>query len=124
MCPNCSLLLVEASSTGSADLLTAMQTAANLGADQISDSWSITATSSPFPTDLVTAAGSSAEAPAVFAASGDEGTDPLGEAEFPAALPTVTAVGGHGAHHDEQFKRSAGLLRVRMVRCRVGLCGQ
>ena len=94
VCPNCSLLLVEASSTGSADLLTAMQTAANLGADQISDSWSITATSSPFSTDLVTAAGSSAEAPAVFAASGDEGTDPLGEAEFPAALPTVTAVGG------------------------------
>jgi hypothetical protein len=94
VCPNCSLLLVEASSSGSADLLTAMQTAASLGANQISDSWSITATGSPFPTNLVTSSSASTATPAIFAASGDAGTDPLGEAEYPAGLPTVTAVGG------------------------------
>jgi hypothetical protein len=93
VCPNCSLLLVEASSTSSADLLTAMQSAANLGANQISDSWSITSTSSPFPTSLVTPNASGA-VPAIFAAAGDFGTDTLGQAEYPAALPTVTAVGG------------------------------
>ena len=93
VCPNCDLLIVEASGTDSADLLTAMQTAANLGAQQISDSWSITAPSSPFPSDLV-APNPNGAVPAVFAASGDDGADPPGEAEFPAALPSVTAVGG------------------------------
>jgi hypothetical protein len=94
VCPRCSILLVEASSTSAADLSAALQTAANLGANQISASWSITATASPFPTDLVTPTSPGAAVPSVFAASGDEGSDPLGEAEYPAALPTVTAVGG------------------------------
>ena len=41
LCPNCHILLVEANSTLSTDMTTAMQTAASLGAKQISDSWSV-----------------------------------------------------------------------------------
>ena len=41
LCPNCHILLVDATSTMSTDMATAMQTAARLGARQVSDSWSV-----------------------------------------------------------------------------------
>jgi subtilase family serine protease len=93
MSPTCSTLLVEASSSKSNDLQTAMQNAVNLGANQISDSWSVTATGPVFAANFLKAAPGAA-LPLVFAAFGDAGADPLGTAEYPAAPPTVTAVGG------------------------------
>ena len=42
ICPNCHILLVEASSSNESDLQAAMQTAARLHANQISDSWTLT----------------------------------------------------------------------------------
>ena len=94
VCPRCLLLLVETTSSASTDLLAGMQTAADLGANQISDSWSVTAPLSPFGVNFLHPARPGAALPAVFAASGDAGLDPLGQAEYPAALPSVTAVGG------------------------------
>ena len=47
ICPNCHILLVEAASSYDSDLDAAMQTAARLGANQISDSWTLTASRDP-----------------------------------------------------------------------------
>ena len=91
ICPNCNILLVEANSASTTDLQVAMATAAALGANQISDSWSVSAGGSPFSTNLVRGALST---PAIFAAAGDSGAITGTNAEYPAALPTVTAVGG------------------------------
>src|ERR1700761_4651451 len=41
LCPNCHIILVEANSTMSTDMTTAMQVAGALGAKQVSDSWSV-----------------------------------------------------------------------------------
>jgi len=43
ICPNCHILLVEASTASGPDLFTAEATAANLGANQISNSWGASA---------------------------------------------------------------------------------
>ena len=92
ICPNCNLLLVDANSAwGIDDLATAEQTAATLGADQISNSWSDSTTQPPggtftFPGVLTVAAG------------GDSGFDPSSVDgnvnEYPAAYPGVLAAGG------------------------------
>jgi hypothetical protein len=92
ICPNCNIDLVEATSDSAADLGTAMQAAAALGATQISDSWSIVSASSPFGSSIAHLLG--ANAPAVIAATGDAGAVASGENAYPAALPDVTAVGG------------------------------
>src|SRR5271165_1817114 len=86
LCPDCHLLLVEASSTAWPDMVTAMQTAAQLGARQISDSWSAVAASQP-PGQLAF------PGVAVIAASGDSGYVGSG-ADYPAAADGVTAAGG------------------------------
>jgi hypothetical protein len=86
LCPNCHILLVEAASTLWSDLVRAMQAAAQMGANQISDSW--TTTDSSQPPGQVTFPGV-----AVIAATGDSGFVSAGEA-YPAAAPGVTAAGG------------------------------
>ena len=86
-CPDCKILLVEANSATDADLGTAVNTAASLGASAISNSYgggedsSVTAASSQYydhPGILVTAS------------SGDQAYG----AEFPATSQYVLAVGG------------------------------
>jgi hypothetical protein len=87
LCPNCRILLVEANSTMSTDMTAAMQTAAALGAKQVSDSWSV---SSSAPV------GGSYTLPGVdvVAASGDHGYPGAGVDNYPAAFAGVTAAGG------------------------------
>jgi hypothetical protein len=87
LCPNCHILLVEANTTSLSDMDTAMATAAGAGARQISDSWSVAA-SSPIP-GTYTFPGV-----AVVAATGDTGYDGPGWDAYPAAFPGVTAAGG------------------------------
>jgi subtilase family serine protease len=87
LCPNCHILLVEANSSSSLDLVSAMHTAQSLGARQISDSWSVSAAGVPFSNFSFPGA-------AVIAATGDDGTLAPGTDSYPAALPGVTAAGG------------------------------
>ena len=87
VCPRCQILLVEANSDSFSDLEAAMQTAANLGADQISASWG--GVSSGVPSVFRTFSGV-----ATVAAAGDTGYVGPGEDSYPAALPGVTAAGG------------------------------
>jgi hypothetical protein len=91
ICPNCHILVVETQANTPADMATAEQTAARLGANQISNSWGIALPSgqtAPFDTSFAPAG------TAVVAAGGDSGF--LGDAtsELPASLSDVTAVGG------------------------------
>ncbi len=87
ICPNCHILLVEASSIELSDLAQAQATAAALGATEINDSWAI-GYSSPV-SDTLTFPGI-----AVVASSGDSGYDGSASMPYPAALPGVTAAGG------------------------------
>ena len=87
ICPNCHILLVETNSSLLTDLEAGMETAASLGADQISDSWF--GTSGTVPPMFHTFAGI-----ATVAASGDYGYPGAGQDNYPAALPGVTAAGG------------------------------
>ncbi|MEW2619326.1 S53 family peptidase [Streptomyces sp. NPDC048106] len=87
VCQDCHILLVEADSVGEADIAAAENTAARLGATEISNS---------FGEDegygmLAYASAYDHPGVAITAASGDSGfTVP----KFPAVLPSVTAVGG------------------------------
>jgi hypothetical protein len=96
ICPNCNILLVEASDTAQ-DLSVADQEAATLGAEQISDSWTISTTSAPANVPFTSAG------VLTVAAAGDDGylpyTDPNnGQVSslnnYPAASPDVLAAGG------------------------------
>jgi hypothetical protein len=87
LCPNCHLLMVEASSTSWEDLVTAMRSAASLGADQISDSWTSLSVGTP-PGQLQFPGVS------VVAATGDDGYIGSLANNYPAALPSVIAAGG------------------------------
>jgi subtilase family serine protease len=86
ICPKCHILLVEASSNSNADLYTSENTAARLGATEISNSYGGSESSSDPSSD------SNFDHPgiAITASSGDGGYG----VEFPAASPYVTAVGG------------------------------
>ncbi len=93
LCPNCHIILVEARSASEADLAQAMSEGVKLGANQLSNSWSIVSTT-PL-TDRFTWSGV-----ATVAATGDYGYhdhldpyNPPGDA-YPAAAPGVTAAGG------------------------------
>jgi len=87
ICPRCNILLVEANSNDSADLLSAQAEADALGANQISDSWG-GAANSPSTGDYTF------PGVATVASAGDGGyLGPL-ENQYPAALPDVTAAGG------------------------------
>ncbi len=87
VCPNCHILLVEANSEKFSDLQAAMQTAANLRANQISASW--WGMANGVPPGFSTFSGV-----ATVAATGDAGYPGPGENNYPAALPGVTAAGG------------------------------
>ena len=87
MCPRCKILLVEANTTSWSDMQAAVSTAASIGADQISVSWSSPAASPP--------AGSfTFPGVATVAATGDFGYTGVGQDNYPAAYADVTAAGG------------------------------
>jgi len=85
-CPNCHILLVEANSASTQDLATSVNTAASLGANEISNSYggAESATETQFAADY--------NHPGVIitASAGDNGFG----AQVPAAYNTVVAVGG------------------------------
>ena len=85
ICQNCKILLVEASSNSFANLAAAVDTAARLGATQISNSYG----GSEFSSEAIDA---SFDHPgiAITASSGDSGYG----ADYPASSPYVIAVGG------------------------------
>jgi subtilase family serine protease len=86
ICPNCHILLVEANTSSFNDLAAAVDTAARLGANAISNSYG----GSEFSSE--TSAQSHFNHPGIMitASSGDSGYGP----QFPAASRYVTAVGG------------------------------
>lgn len=88
LCPNCNILLVEANSNNITDLRAGMQTAATLGADQISDSWT-SKVSNRVPPGTYSFPGV-----ATVAGAGDDGYPGAGTDDYPAAFPGVTAAGG------------------------------
>jgi subtilase family serine protease len=86
VCPSCHILLVEATSASDADLAASVDEAATLGATEISNSYGGSEASSE------TAENADYTHPgiAITASAGDSGYG----VEFPAAAPSVTAVGG------------------------------
>jgi subtilase family serine protease len=105
ICPNCSILLVEASSSSLVDLGTAVNTAASLGATQISNSYG----GSEYSTETSDESYYNHPGVAVTVSSGDAGYG----VEFPAASRYVTAVGGttltqSGGSWDETAWSGAG----------------
>ncbi len=92
LCPNCKIVLVEASSASETDLHDADAAAATPppagpGASQISNSWT---DSAPLPIGDSYAFANAA----VIAATGDHGYVDDGDDPYPAAFPGVTAAGG------------------------------
>ena len=87
LCPNCHIMLVEASSANSTDLSAAMATAAAKGANQISASWTIAVNgilSGAYVFPNVS----------TVAATGDAGYLGTTFDNYPAAFSSVTAAGG------------------------------
>ena len=87
-CPNCHILLVEASSASNANLATAVNTAASLGANEISNSYGggeTGATNSAYNHAGVI----------ITASAGDSGTG----AQQPCSYSTVVCVGGTNLQH-------------------------
>jgi subtilase family serine protease len=86
ICPNCHILLVEATSNLTRDLIVAENTAAALGANAISNSWGADESSNELNQDAFFNHPGSA----ITASSGDSGFG----VSWPAASRFVTAVGG------------------------------
>ncbi len=86
VCPKCHILLVEATSNSFANLSTAVDEAATLGATQISNSYG----GSEYSTETTDQSHYNHPGIAITASSGDNGYG----VEFPAASQYVTAVGG------------------------------
>jgi len=86
ICPNCKILLVESASSSVNDLVAAVDTAARLGADVISNSWVV----KEFRGETSLDWHFNRPGIAITAASGDTGYG----VNWPAASPNVTAVGG------------------------------
>jgi subtilase family serine protease len=86
ICPNCKILLVEATSASDSDLATAVNEAAALGATEISNSYGGSEASSETSEN----AAYTHPGIAITASAGDSGYG----VEFPAAAPSVTSVGG------------------------------
>lgn len=89
ICPNCKILLVEASSSSLTNLAAGVRTAARLGAKEISNSYG----GSEFSSELSETYAAPYNQPgiAVTVSSGDNGYGSFG---FPAALSSVITVGG------------------------------
>ncbi|WP_329560889.1 S53 family peptidase [Kitasatospora sp. NBC_01266] len=96
-CPNCNILLVEASSASTQDLGTAVNQAVALGAKFVSNSYGGSESS-----DEVNADSSYYNHPgvAITASAGDSGYG----VEYPAASPYVTAVGGTSLTQDSSAR--------------------
>ncbi|HEY5197198.1 MAG TPA: hypothetical protein VIJ51_09250 [Solirubrobacteraceae bacterium] len=92
ICPNCKILLVEATSTSYTSLGTAVNEAAKLGATEISNSYGGSEFSGEASTGATYYAHSGVD---VTVSSGDDGYG----VEFPAASQYVTAVGGTTLSH-------------------------
>ena len=109
LCPNCHIILVEASSSSNADMSAADAEAAALGANVISDSWA-EGSQQPYP-GTFTFTGV-----ATVASAGDTGYMSPYWYAYPAALPGVTAAGGTTLRrtHDRDPHR-ARLQRGRVV---------
>src|SRR3954454_762069 len=86
VCPSCKILLVEATSNLSSSMCAAEDTAARLGATEISNSWGGGESSSETSEDVHF----NHPGAAITVSSGDSGFGP----EYPAASRFVTAVGG------------------------------
>jgi subtilase family serine protease len=86
VCPNCKILLVEANTNLNSDLYTAVDTAARLGANAISNSYGGGESSSETSDDVHF----NHPGAAITASSGDDGYG----VSYPAASRYVTAVGG------------------------------
>src|SRR5262249_10020146 len=86
ICPNCNILLVEANSNSFANLAAAVDTAASLGANVISNSYG----GQEYSGEVADEAHFNHPGIAITVSSGDSGYG----AEFPAASQYVTAVGG------------------------------
>jgi hypothetical protein len=93
-CPDCHVLLVEGDSASSPSLATAENAAVALGANAVSNSYSIGENNGFVPTEGVLAFAAAYDHPgvAITASSGDTGYEL--SAPFPADLSTVIAVGG------------------------------
>ncbi len=85
ICPNCKILLVEAASSGIADLSTA-ERYATTHADDVSNSWSGNEGTKTYDGAYTSSCG------AITAATGDAGHNAT--AQWPAILPNVIGVGG------------------------------
>jgi len=85
MCPNCKILLVEATTASNANLAAAVDEAAKLGANEISNSYGGSESGSTTYESHYNHPGI-----AIEASSGDSGYG----VQFPASSPHVTAVGG------------------------------
>jgi streptogramin lyase len=101
-CPRCHILLVQATESSFADLGEAVNTAARLGATEISNSYGAAEESCGATHCEEYAADYHHAGTVVIASSGDSGYDNHYEASaspsFPATLPFVVAVGGTGLH--------------------------
>jgi len=86
ICPNCHILLVEATSNSNANLAASVDTAVRLGATVVSNSYGGGESSSETSTDVHY----NHPGVAITASSGDSGFGP----QYPAASPFVTSVGG------------------------------
>ncbi|HEX4221421.1 MAG TPA: S8 family serine peptidase, partial [Pseudonocardiaceae bacterium] len=86
-CPHCRILAVEGNSPTPQDLAETENTAVALGAQVVTNSYGIGETGS----EVQLAAAYNHPGHVIVASSGDAGYGPTG---FPAALPSVTAVGG------------------------------
>ena len=97
ICPNCHILLVESSSASYGSLATAVNTAARLGANAISNSYGGGESGSTSYESAYNHPGI-----AVTASSGDSGYG----VQFPASSPHVTAVGGTSLYYSSTSGRS------------------
>src|SRR4029078_2567686 len=100
ICPSCHILYVGANSASFADLATAVNTAARLGATVISNSYG----GNEFSTENSLAAAYNHPDVAITVSSGDSGYG----AQAPAAFNTVTAVGGTHLVLDSNGNRTSG----------------
>ena len=101
-CPNCRIVLVEAASTSFSDMDAAENAAASLHPAAISDSWGANESNMGSPTsDEVSAFNHPGIQ--ITASAGD---NYFGDVEFPAALSTVTAVGGTNLDLDSSGQAS------------------
>jgi subtilase family serine protease len=97
VCPNCHILLVEASTNLDSDLYAAEDTAARLGANAISNSWGGDESSDETAND----AHFNHPGIAITASSGDNGFG----VSYPASSPFLTAVGGTSLTRDTSTGR-------------------